>query len=38
MSEKSLKFIIAQYVERDDVLGLAEFFRAYIEDEMYEKH
>jgi hypothetical protein len=29
----NIKHTIGQYVERNDVKGLAEFFRAYLEDE-----
>lgn len=37
---KPLNFVIGQYVERKDVGGLAEFFRAYISDakETLEKY
>lgn len=34
---KDENFIIGQYVERNDVKGLAEYFRAYITDEMMDK-
>lgn len=37
INNKPLKAVIAEYVERNDVRGLAEFFRAYVEDEMMEK-
>lgn len=30
--EPSLNFIIGQYVERKDINGLAEYFRAYVDD------
>jgi hypothetical protein len=32
--EKSINKIIGEYVERKDIGGLAEYFRAYIEDEI----
>lgn len=35
--EKSINKIIGEYVERKDVNGLAEYFRAYIGDEIEEK-
>jgi len=35
--KKSIKFIIGQYVERKDLLGLADYFRAYLEDEALSK-
>jgi ferritin len=35
--KKSIYQIIAEYVERNDVGGLAAYFRAYLEDEMMAK-
>jgi len=34
--EKPIKKIINEYVEKKDLLGLAEYFKAYIEDEIME--
>jgi len=34
---KNTKTIIGEYLERNDVNGLAAFFRAYLEDEMEER-
>jgi hypothetical protein len=36
-NKKSINQIIAEYVERRDVIGLADYFRAYLEDEVMEK-
>jgi ferritin len=33
----NIKVAIAKYVERNDVKGLAEFFRAYTEDEYFAR-
>lgn len=37
MKKKSIKYIINEYVERNDIKGLAEYFKAYIEDELEEE-
>jgi len=37
LEPKPLNFIINEYVERNDVRGLAEYFRAYITDELLEE-
>jgi hypothetical protein len=35
--KKTITQIISEYVDRNDVKGLAEYFRAYITDELLEK-
>ncbi len=34
---KTINQIIGEYVEKNDVKGLADYFRAYIADEMLQK-
>lgn len=38
MKKKTTKQIINEYVERNDVIGLADYFKAYLEDEAISEY